>query len=66
MPVRWFSLSSRRRIKALTRPVGGDSTPEHVTAARLVICEHAPADAALFLDMLGIGSTPAWNMQVQA
>ncbi len=25
VPVRWFSLSSRRRIKALTRPVGGDS-----------------------------------------
>ncbi len=40
--------------------------PEHVTAARLVICEHAPADAALFLDMLGIGPTPAWNMGVVA
>lgn len=37
-----------------------------VASARLVICEHAPNDAALFLDMLGIGSTPAWNMGVQA
>ena len=40
--------------------------PEHVTAARLVICEHAPNDAATFLDMLGIGADPAWNMWVQA
>jgi hypothetical protein len=33
-----------------------------VASARLVICEHAPNDAATFLDMLGIGANPAWNM----
>jgi hypothetical protein len=42
------------------------TTPDTVAAARLVICEHAPDDAALFLNMLGIGPTPAWNMGVQA
>ena len=42
------------------------TTADAVTAARLVICEHAPDDAATFLDMLGIGADPAWNMGVQA
>lgn len=42
-------------VKTAEIPTLAALTSSTITRAQLTICEHAPDDAALILDMLGIG-----------